>query len=209
MCADVQVELTAIVALAIAVMAPTLHSSKGKPPLPTALYLLLTTSALVYARMVLYDELQLLLGYPPSAGVLTGALIIALALAQLPLVQQRFAHSQSAKRMVACLAAVGLLLAVLKPPLPDKVSEFQMLNWCCCTMHSMSRFMHSLLTCSHECVGSGLLLAVLKPPLPDKVSEVLFLLYVFFFKNMKMVYIPVLCHVQHGPLHALCFDMQW
>ena len=117
-------ELTAIVALAIAVMAPTLHSSKGKPPLPTPLYLLLTISALVYARMVLYDELQLLLGYPPSAGVLTGALIIALAIAQLPLVQQRFAHSQSAKRMVACLAAVGLLLAVLKPPLPDKVSEY-------------------------------------------------------------------------------------
>ena len=109
-------------ALAVAVMAPTLHSNKGKPPLPTALYLLFTISALVYARMVLYDELQLLLGYPPHAGVLMGALIVALALAQLPLLQQRYPHSQSAKRLVACLAAVGLLLAILKPPLPDKVS---------------------------------------------------------------------------------------
>ena len=117
--AFLQVELTAIIALAVAVMAPTLHSSKGKPPLPTALYLLLTLSALAYARMVLYDELQLLLGFPPSAGVLVGALIVALALAQLPLLRQRY--PQSAKRAVAGLAALGLLLAVLKPPLPEMV----------------------------------------------------------------------------------------
>lgn len=102
-------------------MAPCLHSSKSKPPLPTGLYIILTTSALGYARMVLYDELLLLLGYPPSAGALTGALIIALALAQLPLVQQRYPHSQSAKRLLASVAALGLLLAILKPPLPAKV----------------------------------------------------------------------------------------
>lgn len=119
----VQVELTAIVALSVAVMAPTLHSNKGKPPLPTAVYLLLTVTSLAHARMVLYDELQLLLGYAPSAGALTGALVIALALAQLPLVQQRYPHSQSAKRLVASVAAVGVLLATLKPPLPEKVTH--------------------------------------------------------------------------------------
>ena len=117
-----QVELSAVLALAVAVMAPSLHGSKGKPPLPTALYLIATILALGYARMVLYDELLLLLGYPPSAGALAGSLIIALALAQLPLVQQRYPHSQSAKRLLASVAAIGLLLVILQPPMPDKVN---------------------------------------------------------------------------------------
>ena len=112
-------------AVVVAVTAPMLSNSRAKastgPALHTPFSLLFTTAALASARLVLFDLLLLFLGYPPSAGLLAGASLVALALAQLPLLQQRYPHSQSARRAVAAMAAFGVLLALLRPPLPEKV----------------------------------------------------------------------------------------
>ena len=120
-CLPPQAHLWPIIAVVVAITAP----SKAKPPsgfvLPSALHLLLTTAALASARLVLFDVLLLLLGYPPSAALLAGAGLVALALAQIPLVQRRCPHSQSARRGMAAVAAFGVLLALLRPPLPEKV----------------------------------------------------------------------------------------
>ncbi|KAA6419880.1 MAG: hypothetical protein FRX49_10243, partial [Trebouxia sp. A1-2] len=113
-----------IMAVVVAVTAPMLSNSRAKastgPALHTPFSLLFTTAALASARLVLFDLLLLFLGYPPSAGLLAGASLVALALAQLPLLQQRYPHSQSARRAVAAMAAFGVLLALLRPPLPEK-----------------------------------------------------------------------------------------
>lgn len=82
----------------------------------------MTVAALTWGRLLLYDVLQLALGYSPSAGLLAGASLVALALAQIPLLQQRYPHSQSPRRAMAAVAAFGVMLAFLQPPLPEKVS---------------------------------------------------------------------------------------
>ena len=118
-------------AVVVAVTAPMLTNSKAKaspgPALPTPLFLLFTTAALASARLVLYDLLLLFLGYPPSAGLLAGASLVVLALTQIPLLQQRYPHSQSARRTIAAVATFGVLLALLRPPLPEKVGA----SLCC------------------------------------------------------------------------------
>jgi hypothetical protein len=120
-----QAHLGPIMAVVIAVTAPMLSDSKAKatigPALPTPLFLLFSTAALASARLVLFDLLLLFLGYPPSAGLLAGASLVALALAQIPLLQQRYPHLQSARRAMAAVAAFGVLLALLRPQLPEKV----------------------------------------------------------------------------------------
>lgn len=131
-CDPLQGHLGPIMGLVIAITAPMLSDSKAKvstgPILPTPLYLLFTTAALASARLVLFDVLLLFLGYPPSAGLLAGASLVALALAQIPLLQQRYPHSQSPRRAVAAVAALGVLLALLRPPLPETVRILQLVN---------------------------------------------------------------------------------
>ena len=131
LCADsdvplhLQAHLGPIIAIIAAISAPALLESKNKLKaglsLPTALYLTLTTAALAWGRLVLFDILQLVLGYPPSAGLLAGASLVALAMAQIPLLEQRYPHSQSPRRAMAAVAAFGVMLALLRPPLPEKV----------------------------------------------------------------------------------------
>ena len=109
-----------------AIFAPALLESRSKlkpgVSLPTALYLLCTCATLAWGRLVLFDILQLALGYPPSAGLIAGASLVALSMAQIPLLQQRFPHAQSPRRAMAAVAAFGVMLAFLRPPLPEKVS---------------------------------------------------------------------------------------
>lgn len=131
----IQAHLGPIMAVVVAVTAPLLSDPKAKlkggPTLPTPLYLIFTTAALASAHLVLFDVLMLVLGYPPGAGLLAGATLMALALAQIPLLQQRYPHSQSARRAMAAVATFGVLLAVLRPPLPEKVhiSCCTCINW--------------------------------------------------------------------------------
>ena len=121
-----QVHLGPIMAVVVATTAPTLSKApvtalKTGPILPAPLYFLFTTAALISARLVVFDVLLLALGYPPSAGLLLGASLVALALAQIPLLQHRYPNSQSARRLMAAMATFELLLALLRPPLPEKV----------------------------------------------------------------------------------------
>lgn len=121
-----QAHLGPIIGILAAVTAPVLLESRTKPNpvslhLPTPVYLFITLAALTWARLLLFDVLQLVLGYPPRAGLLAGASLVALALAQIPLLQQRYPHAPSPRRAVAGVAALGVLLALLRPPLPEKV----------------------------------------------------------------------------------------
>lgn len=121
-----QAHLGPIIAIITAIIAPAVLESRNKLKpglsLPTPLYLLCTCATLAWGRLVLFDILQLALGYPPSAGLLAGASLVALAMAQIPLLQQRFPHAQSPRRAMAAVAAFGVMLAFLRPPLPEKVS---------------------------------------------------------------------------------------
>ena len=137
-----QAHLGPIIAIIAAITAPALFESKNKLKpglsLPTPLYLIMTLAALIWGRLLLYDVLQLALGYPPSAGLLAGASLVALALAQIPLLQQRYPHSQSPRRAMAAVAAFGIMLALLRPPLPEKVSLLSIYHTICCLPTSLT-----------------------------------------------------------------------
>ena len=99
-----QAHLGPIMAVVVAVTAPTLSQApvtalKTGPVLPAPLYFLFTTAALISARLVFFDVLLLALGHPPSAGLLLGASLVALALAQIPLLQQKYPNSQSLQQL--------------------------------------------------------------------------------------------------------------
>lgn len=160
-----QAHLGPVMAVVVAVTAPMLSDSKAKastgPALPAPLFLLFTTAALASARLVLFDLLLLFLGYPPSAGLLAGASLVALALAQIPLLQQRFPQSQSARRAMAAVATFGVLLALLRPPLPEKVGA----SLCClhATCAARARTQWSLVT-DMSSVRFGMLFTQARPP---------------------------------------------
>jgi hypothetical protein len=64
---------------------------------------------------------QFLSGGRPSEGLVTGALLVAVAVSCMPLVFKFFSHTPGPPRLLALVLAAGLLIAVLQPPLPLKV----------------------------------------------------------------------------------------
>lgn len=74
--------------------------------------------AVIAARYAIYDMLHMLLNRPPSEALATGALLVAAAVGCLPLVSKYYAASPQAKRALLLTAAAGILLMLLRPPLP-------------------------------------------------------------------------------------------
>ena len=60
----------------------------------------------------------------PSEGLLAGLLVFAAAAGCAPLIAGHYGHSQQAKRAASIAAASGLLIALLRPPLPLRVDVF-------------------------------------------------------------------------------------
>jgi len=65
--------------------------------------------------------LQYVLGGRPEEGVVMGALLLTVAAGNAPLVMRFFAGTPGPPRLLALTAVAGLLLVVVRPPLPMKV----------------------------------------------------------------------------------------
>ena len=74
--------------------------------------------AVVAARYAIFDLLHLLFNRRPSEALATGALLILAALGCIPLVSRYYKTSAQAKRVLLLTTAAGLLLVLLRPPLP-------------------------------------------------------------------------------------------
>ena len=74
--------------------------------------------AVIAARYAMYDMLHLFLSRRPSEALATGALLVAIVLGCLPLVTRYYKSNAQVKRTLVLTAAAGLLLMLLRPPLP-------------------------------------------------------------------------------------------
>jgi hypothetical protein len=74
--------------------------------------------AIIAARYAIYDILHMVLNRRPSEALATGALLLAASLGCIPLVSRYYKGLQQAKRALLLTAAAGLLLMLLRPPLP-------------------------------------------------------------------------------------------
>lgn len=66
---------------------------------------------------------QYVLGGRPEEGVVMGALLLAMAAGNAPLVMRFFAGTPGPPRLLALVATAGVLLMVVRPPLPLKVGS--------------------------------------------------------------------------------------
>lgn len=64
---------------------------------------------------------QFLSGGRPAEGLVTGALLVAIAAGCMPLVFKFFSGTPGPPRLLAMVLAAGLMLMMLRPPLPLKV----------------------------------------------------------------------------------------
>lgn len=69
-------------------------------------------------RYTIFETLQWWMGRPPSDGLILGAIIFACGTANIPLVTHHFSHVQSAKRALVLVAALGVCLIFMQPPVP-------------------------------------------------------------------------------------------
>jgi hypothetical protein len=74
--------------------------------------------AVIAARYAIFDMLHMVLNRRPSEALATGALLLCASLGCVPLVSRYYKGSQQAKRALLLTAAAGLLLVLLRPPLP-------------------------------------------------------------------------------------------
>lgn len=75
-------------------------------------------AATAAARFAIFDILKLVYNRRPSEALAAGSLLIVASLGCVPLVSRYYRTSAQAKRLVLLTATLGLLLAVLRPPLP-------------------------------------------------------------------------------------------
>jgi len=112
---------------------PTKRSVLGVHPIAQTAGVLV---ALLAARNVVFDLAQALTGHRPPAASLLGAMLCITAAAAHATAQRHFEGLPGAQRGVLALAAVGLLLLLLQPPLPHAAQvrarriQYPMKNFC-------------------------------------------------------------------------------
>lgn len=74
--------------------------------------------SVVAARFAIFDMLRLFLNRRPSEALAAGSLLLAGAAGCTPLVSRYYPASSQAKRALLLTAVAGMLLALLRPPLP-------------------------------------------------------------------------------------------
>ncbi|QDZ19924.1 hypothetical protein HOP50_03g24420 [Chloropicon primus] len=74
--------------------------------------------AVLYARFTVFDVLQALLGSRPNEGLLVGSLLIGSSAACVPMLRAHFPFSQAGRRLVISVLASGLVIALVRPPMP-------------------------------------------------------------------------------------------
>jgi len=76
--------------------------------------------ALMNARFIVFDIVFAITGHRPSDAVLFGGLLIASAGSCTPLVWRHYHNSASAKQFLVLTLVAGVMLVVLRPPMPWK-----------------------------------------------------------------------------------------
>lgn len=75
-----------------------------------------------FCRETIFEALQWWNGRSPSDGLMLGFCILLIGVACIPIVAIHFSHVLSAKRCLVLIAATGLLLILMQPPLPLSLS---------------------------------------------------------------------------------------
>lgn len=83
-------------------------------------------AAIFHARFALFEVLQQLNGGRPTEALLLGCLLLGVALGCAPIMLLQYSQVQPARRVLVLTAALGMLLVMLRPPLPTKVP---LLGW--------------------------------------------------------------------------------
>ncbi|PNY07519.1 no exine formation protein [Trifolium pratense] len=75
-----------------------------------------------FCRETIFEALQWWNGRSPSDGLILGFCILLIGMACIPIVAIHFSHVLSVKRCLVLIAATGLLLILMQPPLPLSLS---------------------------------------------------------------------------------------
>ena len=95
-------------------------------------------ASVFHARFALFEVLQRLNGGRPTEALLLGCLLLGAGIGCMPLVLLQHSQSQLARRALVLVAALGMLLVMLRPPLPAKVCLTSITiaqSICECSMH--------------------------------------------------------------------------
>ena len=76
--------------------------------------------AVAGSRFAVFDTLHLLLHRRPSEALAAGSLLLLASVGLMPLVNTYYGSEKGLKRFVILMASLGILLALLRPPLPIK-----------------------------------------------------------------------------------------
>ena len=78
-------------------------------------------ASVFHVRFALFEVLQRLHGGRPTEALLLGCLLLGAAAGCAPIALLQYGQAQGARRALALTAALGMLLVMLRPPLPTKV----------------------------------------------------------------------------------------
>ena len=92
-------------------------------------------ASVFHARFALFEVLQRLNGGRPTEALLLGCLLVGVGLGCAPIVHLQYSQSQLARRALVLTGALGMLLMMLRPPLPTKVFLPAWSPWHQCRKH--------------------------------------------------------------------------
>ena len=75
-------------------------------------------SAVITARYAIFDVLHIVLNRRPSEALALGSLLIIVGIGSIPLVLRYCKSNSRARRLVFLVTSLGLMLSILRPPLP-------------------------------------------------------------------------------------------
>ena len=76
--------------------------------------------AVASARFAIFDALHILLDRKPSEALAAGSLLLAIAVGLLPMINTYYRQGEGPRRVAVLIGSLGLLLILLRPPLPIK-----------------------------------------------------------------------------------------
>ena len=118
--------------LALAISMPLLLHQRQQPlsrSLPAwqgLAHVVATVWATLHARYAIYEALHTCLGARPAEGTLVGALLMVVAAGCAPLLIRHYPQWREGRRWLVLVAVAGLLLTVLRPPLPLQACSYCM-----------------------------------------------------------------------------------
>ncbi len=78
-------------------------------------------ASVFHARFALFEVLHQVNGGRPTEAVLLGCLLLGVALGCAPILVLQYSQAQLGRRALVLTTALGMLLVMLRPPIPTKV----------------------------------------------------------------------------------------